>query len=144
MTTSLCYPIAIKIPPILAVFRKSRGLPDVNVLSEAHDAVHRSTNNIINEEEEVTQRQREPNDQPNRQASTRLYLNYPLIEIGTVDRRSPLTPPRSRQRTNYSQINFQTSVPQLHEQNDLEEDGTESGYGQIFFESATLPPRANM
>jgi len=32
----------------------------------------------------------------------------------------------------------------LNEQNDIEEDGIASGYGQIFFESATLPPRANM
>jgi hypothetical protein len=48
MTNFSCYLLAIKVPPILAVFRISRGPPDVNVLSEAHDAVHRSTNNIIN------------------------------------------------------------------------------------------------
>ncbi|XP_071175679.1 uncharacterized protein [Mytilus edulis] len=141
--TSRCKRIrrAIKVPPILAVFRKSRYLPDCNVISDVHEAISRSTSNIPNGNGQTNSRA--SNEQQNVRQSAATFpreLNYPHIEIRHQGPRT--SPALRRQRTNYSQIYFNDRVSAVPESNDVEEDGQSGNYGQIFFQAATLPPRA--
>ncbi|XP_063439735.1 uncharacterized protein LOC134721014 [Mytilus trossulus] len=141
--TSRCKRIrrAIKVPPILAVFRKSRYLPDCNVISDVHEAISRSTSNIPNGNGQTNSRA--SNEQQNGRQSAATFpreLNYPHIEIRHQGPRT--SPALRRQRTNYSQIYFNDRVSAVPESNDVEEDGESGNYGQIFFQAATLPPRA--
>ncbi|CAC5390953.1 IGSF9B [Mytilus coruscus] len=141
--TSRCKKIrrAIKVPPILAVFRKSRYLPDCNVISDVHEAISRSTSNIPNGNGQTNSRASDEQQQVRQSAATfPRELNYPHIEIRHQGPRT--SPALHRQRTNYSQIYFNDRVSAVPESNDVEEDGESGNYGQIFFQTATLPPRA--
>ncbi|XP_052060233.1 uncharacterized protein LOC127700682 isoform X1 [Mytilus californianus] len=141
--TSRCKRIrrAIKVPPILAVFRKSRYLPDCNVISDVHEAISRSTSNIPNGNSQATSRASDEQQQVRQSAATfPRELNYPHIEIRHQGPRT--SPALHRTRTNYSQIYFNDRISAVPESIDVEEDGDSGNYGQIFFQTATLPPRA--
>lgn len=141
--------LPIKVPPILAVFRKSRLLPDCGTLSDVHDAVSRSNSNINrNDQDEIQQppplRPRNPAGQAiaqsprQRRSATMppLPLNYPKIEIRKSE---TFTPKQRRQRTNYSQIRFDRNI--LDPTGDRQgEECSENEYGTVYVESDTLPP----
>ncbi|CAC5390951.1 unnamed protein product [Mytilus coruscus] len=121
--------------------RKSRYLPDCNVISDVHEAVSRSTSNIPNGNNQTSSRASDEQQQVRQSATTfPRELNYPHIEIRHQGPRT--SPALHRTRTNYSQIYFNDRISAVPESIDVEEDGDSGNYGQIFFQTVTLPPHA--